>query len=97
MGKPAARLGDQTAHGAPLSPGPGSPDVLIGGKPAWRLTDILSCPVSTPNPHGTGVVINPSKTVFINGIPAVRMGDVIQEAGPSNTVITGEMTVLIGD
>ena len=33
---PAARLGDTTAHGCPLVPGPGSPTVFIGGKPAWR-------------------------------------------------------------
>lgn len=35
---PAARVGDLVAHPAPgvLSPGPGSLNVLIGGKPAWR-------------------------------------------------------------
>ena len=33
---PAARVGDTTAHGCPLVPGPGSPTVFIGGKPAWR-------------------------------------------------------------
>ncbi len=33
---PAARLADITAHGTPLVPGPGSPNVLIGGMPAWR-------------------------------------------------------------
>src|SRR4030095_11986603 len=33
---PAARLGDTTAHGGALVPGPGSPTVFIGGKPAWR-------------------------------------------------------------
>lgn len=33
---PAARLSDNTAHGAPLAPGPGSPNVLIGNQPAWR-------------------------------------------------------------
>ncbi|MFS8036523.1 PAAR domain-containing protein [Xanthobacter sp. AM11] len=35
---PAARLLDLVAHPAPgvLTPGPGSPNVLIGGKPAWR-------------------------------------------------------------
>ena len=35
---PAARFGDTPAHGLPptLSPGPGSPNVLIGNKPAWR-------------------------------------------------------------
>ncbi|MDX2241479.1 MAG: PAAR domain-containing protein [Leptolyngbyaceae cyanobacterium bins.302] len=36
MSIPAARLFDLTAHGDPLKPGPGSPNVLIGGKPAWR-------------------------------------------------------------
>ncbi|WP_457624913.1 PAAR domain-containing protein [Persephonella sp.] len=96
MGKPAARLGDLTAHGSPLSPGPGSPNVFIGGKPAWRVTDIHTCPVSTPNPHGTGVIISGSSTVLINGVPAVRMGDLIQEAGITSSIISGEITVLIG-
>ncbi len=31
MGQPAARVGDLTAHGTPLAPGPGCPTVLIGG------------------------------------------------------------------
>ncbi|PAX60089.1 PAAR domain-containing protein [Brunnivagina elsteri] len=35
-GKPAARVGDITAHGSPLSIGPGSMNVMIGKKPAWR-------------------------------------------------------------
>src|SRR5215472_4272201 len=37
-GKPAARLTDNVAHPAPplLTPGPGSPTVLIGNLPAWR-------------------------------------------------------------
>ena len=32
---PAARIGYLTAHGSPLVPGPPSPNVLIGGQPAW--------------------------------------------------------------
>lgn len=32
---PAARIGDLTAHGGPLVPGPPSLNVLIGGQPAW--------------------------------------------------------------
>ncbi len=36
VGKPAARAGDLTAHGSVLKPSPGSPNVMIGGKPAWR-------------------------------------------------------------
>ena len=35
-GRPAARIGDPTAHGSPLAGSPGSPTVLIGGMPAWR-------------------------------------------------------------
>ena len=35
-GKPAARKGDPTEHGGELGDGPGSPNVLIGGKRAWR-------------------------------------------------------------
>lgn len=35
MGPPAARIGDATAHGSPLFPGPPSPNVFIGGQPAW--------------------------------------------------------------
>lgn len=34
-GPPAARITDLTAHGSPLMPGPPSPNVLIGGLPAW--------------------------------------------------------------
>jgi uncharacterized Zn-binding protein involved in type VI secretion len=36
MGKPAARVLDMTAHGSPLSVGPGSMNVFIGKRPAWR-------------------------------------------------------------
>jgi uncharacterized Zn-binding protein involved in type VI secretion len=32
----AARVTDVTGHGVPLTPGPGSVDVLIGFLPAWR-------------------------------------------------------------
>lgn len=42
-GRPAARVLDPTAHGQPLSvKGPGSSDVLIGKKKAWRgLTPLM--------------------------------------------------------
>jgi uncharacterized Zn-binding protein involved in type VI secretion len=33
---PAARVTDITVHGSPMVPGIGSPNVLIGGLPAWR-------------------------------------------------------------
>ncbi|WP_044956823.1 PAAR domain-containing protein [Halomicrobium katesii] len=95
--KPAARLGDQTAHGTPLT-GVGSPNVLIGGKPAWRaLTDFHSCPLSSgPAPHVGGSVVAGSTSVLINNFPATRLGDSIVEAGPPNTIAAGCPTVLIG-
>jgi uncharacterized Zn-binding protein involved in type VI secretion len=99
MGLPAARAGDMTSHGTPLGPGPGSPTVVIGGRPAWRAgSDQHRCPhVEGVVPHVGGVVALGSQTVFIEGRPAVRAGDTILEAaGPPNTVVTGMPTVLIG-
>lgn len=94
---PAARALDQTAHGTPLS-GAGSPDVLIGGKPAWRaLSDFHPCPLSSgPVPHVGGVVQPGSSTVLINGLPAARQGDTIVENGPPNTIASGCPSVIIG-
>jgi uncharacterized Zn-binding protein involved in type VI secretion len=97
MGQPAARVTDLTSHGSPLVPGPGSPNVLIGSKPAWRAgSDMHTCPLSDPKPHVGGVVALGSATVMINGLPAVRQGDQIVEAGPPNLIAVGEPTVLIG-
>lgn len=159
MGQPAARITDMTAHGSPLSPGPASTNVMIGGLPAWRgmpaaaiaalaaaaaqaaqdiatasaaaaaasgtpggpaaqanlaktaadavakmsslMTssgaDIHACPiVKVVVPDGPGVVITPSQTVMINGLPACRMGDTIQEATSVNSIAVGMMNVMIG-
>lgn len=94
----AARVGDQTSHGTPLSPGPGSSNVLIGGMPAWRTSvDMHTCPLSTgPNPHVGGVVAMGSVTVLINNFPAARQGDMIIENGPPNSIVMGAATVIIG-
>jgi len=98
MGLAAVRVGDNTSHGTPLSPGPGSPTVLIGGMPAWRVgVDTHLCPLFTGTaPHIGGVVLQASTTVFINGSPAVRMNDQIIEGTAPNTIVSGEPTVLIG-
>lgn len=101
---PAARVNDPTAHGKPLSPGPGSPDVFIGGMPAWRVDiDQHACPMTSPaGPDGVGSVMMGSPTVFINGQMATRMGDVVIEKpglgmGPFNPIVGGCGTVMIGD
>lgn len=98
MGQPAARVGDQTSHGTPLGPGPGSSNVLIGGMPAWRAAaDLHACPLSDgPKPHVGGVVAVGSTSVLIGGLPAARMGDQVTEASAPNAILRGEMTVLIG-
>lgn len=96
---PAARVGDSTSHGTPLSPGPGSANVLIGGMPAWRATsDFHTCPLVSPGPtpHVGGVVSMGSATVLINNLPAARQGDIITESGPPNSIVMGSPTVIIG-
>lgn len=95
---PAARAGDLTGHGTPLSPGPGSLNVLIGGRPAWRaLSDYHTCPLVTGNlPHVGGMVVAGSRTVLINNRPAARVGDTIAEAGLPNSIASGCSTVIIG-
>jgi uncharacterized Zn-binding protein involved in type VI secretion len=161
---PAARIFDPVVHPLPpvLQPGPGSMDVLIGFKPAWRGipaaaagaimsaknaadmavqtavtatlsaagtpgapaalaaeqatkaatlasmssaissasggADIHACVTPSPvPPHGPGVVVDGSKTVMINNLPACRMGDtIIEPLGPPNKIAMGEPTVIIG-
>ncbi|MEO8130688.1 MAG: PAAR domain-containing protein [Bryobacteraceae bacterium] len=60
--------------------------------------DIHACVTPLPiPPHGPGVIIDGSKTVMINNLPACRLGDTILEAlGPPNKVAMGCPTVIIG-
>jgi uncharacterized Zn-binding protein involved in type VI secretion len=101
---PAARITDPTTHGAPLAPGPGSTDVMIGDLPAWRaLIDQHACPlVSITGPDGVGMVMMGSPTVLIDFMMATRAMDIVVEIpglamGPMNPIIMGEATVMIGE
>lgn len=76
----------------------GLSNVIIGGRPAWRAEkDTHFCPW-----HGPGQVLieTASKTVFVNGFPACRQGDVVREPpremGIPNVIIGGCMSVFIG-
>jgi uncharacterized Zn-binding protein involved in type VI secretion len=98
MSKPAARMGDLTAHGGTIVAG--YPTVLIGGQPAARLGDMHTCPMVTPGtppiPHVGGPITMGSATVLIGGQPAARMGDMATCTGPPDTIAAGCPTVLIG-
>ena len=96
MGKPAARMGDMTAHGGVIVLG--FPTVLIGGQPATRVSDMHTCPMVTGIvPHVGGPILPPgSPTVLIGGLPAARMGDMATCVGPPDTIVKGMPTVLIG-
>jgi uncharacterized Zn-binding protein involved in type VI secretion len=71
--------------GGPTLP-PGAITVLIGGLPAARLTDLLTC-VGPPD-----VIVSGSPTVLIGGLPAARMLDMTAHGG---VIVLGCPTVLI--
>ena len=99
-GKPAARVGDQTAHGGVIMP-PGNPMVLIGGMPAACMGDMHTCPMLNPGvpppPHVGGNIVATCTSVLIGGKPAARMGDTAVCSGPPSSIVAGCPTVLIGD
>jgi uncharacterized Zn-binding protein involved in type VI secretion len=67
--------------------GPGAPIVLIGGLPAARVGDMLTC-VGPPDIIATGAF-----TVLIGGMPAAQMGSVTSHGG---AITLGCFTVLVG-
>lgn len=92
---PAARLGDQTTHGGVIVAGDAT--VLIGNKPAARVTDMHTCPMITGVvPHVGGPVALGSTAVFFSMLPAARVGDQATCTGPPDAIAMGETTVLIG-
>lgn len=63
------------------------------------MVDTNICPIPCPvPPHGPGVVVKGSKSVFINNFPAARKDDkVIEACGGANAISMGCTTVIIGD
>ncbi len=83
----------------------GAPNVLIGGMPAARSTDMTQpCLLAACVPGGPGVIAMASATVLIGGLPAARVGDQTLHAAcvapipaPTGQIIPpGCPTVLIG-
>lgn len=96
MGKPAARMGDLTAHGGTIVLG--LPTVLIGKMPASTLGDMHVCPMCTgPVPHVGGPIILGSMGVLVGKKPAARISDQAVCVGPPSMNAMGCFTVLIGE
>jgi uncharacterized Zn-binding protein involved in type VI secretion len=91
-GAPAAKIAEEGVKAASATAMSSTITSSAGG------ADIHNCATPLPlPPHGPGVVIDGSKTVLINGLPAARMGDTIVEAlGPPNKIAAGCPTVVIG-
>lgn len=93
----AARHGDAMHHGGTVSPGLGSRDVHIGGRPALRSCDTHVCTSTTPTPHATAGFAATYPAVRINGFPALRVGDHVDEGTHGlNPITSGCPTVTIG-
>jgi uncharacterized Zn-binding protein involved in type VI secretion len=65
----------------------GSPNVMTGGLPQARVTDICIC-TGPPDAIALG-----SMTVYVNGLQAARMGDLTIHGG---AIVMGHPTVIIG-
>jgi uncharacterized Zn-binding protein involved in type VI secretion len=91
-GAPAAKAAEEATKAAAAAQMGSMITSMAGG------ADIHACATPLPiPPHGPGVVIDGSQTVFINSLQACRMGDTILEAvGPPNKIAKGEPTVIIG-
>ena len=91
-GAPAALAAEQATKASTLASMSSAITSASGG------ADIHACVTPSPvPPHGPGVVVDGSKTVMINNLPACRLGDtIIEPLGPPNKIAKGEMTVIIG-
>ncbi len=67
--------------------------------PAARVGDHHTCPMVDPGPkpHVGGPIMPPgAPTVFIEGMPAARQGDMATCVGPPDTIAKGAKSVFIG-
>ncbi|MBN9502673.1 MAG: hypothetical protein BGO01_02350 [Armatimonadetes bacterium 55-13] len=85
---PAARMGDPTAHGNPLAPGPPSPTVIIGGQPAW-----LGCPAAALAAIQAAVSAAASDIAQASAASAAAKGTPASGAADANLVATAASSV----
>ncbi len=81
-GPPAARTGDMTSHGTPLSPGPGSLNVIIGSKPAWRALPAAAGAAlqSAQAVSDTAIKLTEAATVAAAGTPGAPAAYAAEQA-----------------
>ena len=79
---PAALVPTPAPHPAmPLAIVGGLPTVMIGKKPAARMTDMtVPCMLGGCVPGGPGMILKGSATVFIGSLPAARVNDISMHA-----------------
>lgn len=65
-------------------------------KPAARMSDMHTCPMEeNKRKHQGGPILEGSPDVFINGLPAARVGDQLKCDGSPDTIVEGEPSILI--
>ena len=89
---PAAKLAEEAAKTLALA----SMSSMISSLSMGADIHLCTTPYPVP-PHGPGLVIDGSKTVLINNLPAARQGDTVLEAiGGPNKIAMGCNSVIIG-
>ena len=90
---PAARLGERTNHPGTIT-GPVVTSVLLAGRPAAvrGSTHICALPPKR-GPHPPNPIVGGSRSVFIGGRSAARLGD---RCACGALIVTGTSNVLIG-
>jgi len=83
-GRPAARITDNVAHPLPpvLTPGPGSPTVLIGNLPAWRGVPAAAAAAlqGAKQVSDTAIHVAEAATVAAAGTPGAPAAKAAEEA-----------------
>ena len=94
---PAARLGDPVSHPLPpvLTGGPGSPDVLIGFKPAWRgvLAAVATALQTAKKASDQVIKTAEAATLAAAGTPGAPAAKAAEEATKSTAAATMGTTI----
>lgn len=92
-GKPAARITDNVAHPLPpvLTPGPGSPNVLIGFLPAWRGVLAAAVPALQAAKQASDIAIKTAEAATMAaagtpGAPAAKAAEETVKATAASTM-----------